>query len=101
MKLHADKADRYAITAYGEDWIAVNGERHTRSLLLSATEGASPWDCNRFADLTAAHFDRLLQSLAEPPELVLLGSGRHVAEGRLAHHTCGRSLWTSASVPSR
>lgn len=75
MKLHADKADRYAITAYGEDWIAVNGERHTRSLLLSATEGASPWDCNRFADLTAAHFDQLLQSLAEPPELVLLGSG--------------------------
>ncbi len=75
MKLHADKADRYAITAYGADWIAVNGERHTRSLLLSATEGASLWDCNRFADLTADHFDRLLQPLAEPPELVLLGSG--------------------------
>lgn len=75
MKLHADKADRHAITAYGADWIAVNGERHTRSLLLSASEGVLPWDCPRFADLSADHFDQLMSRLSEPPELVLLGSG--------------------------
>lgn len=75
MKLHADAADRYAITSYGPDWIAVNGQRHTSSLLLSATEGPSPWSCERFAELSSEHFDALLRPLAEPPELIVLGSG--------------------------
>ncbi|MFM6985052.1 MAG: Mth938-like domain-containing protein [Hydrogenophaga sp.] len=75
MKLHADKADRYTITAYGQDWVAVNGERHQRSLLLSATDGPRPWDCADFDELRASHFDQLLAQFAEPPELVLLGSG--------------------------
>jgi uncharacterized protein len=75
MKLHADKADRYAITACGDGWVTVNGERHERSLQLNATDGVQAWDCNRFEDLTPAHFDRLL---AGQPELVLFGSGRRL-----------------------
>ncbi len=75
MKLHADKADRHAITAYGDGWIAINGQRHSASLLLSAADGVLPWACPRFEALTAAHFDDLLAQLPEPPELLLLGSG--------------------------
>lgn len=72
MKLHADKADLYAISACGDGWVTINGLRHERSLVLSSTEGVLPWDCGRFDDLTAAHFDALI---ASQPELVVFGSG--------------------------
>jgi uncharacterized protein len=81
MKLHADKADLYAITAYGEGWVAINGERHTRSLVLSSTSGVLPWECTRFEDLTATHFDCLL---ADRPELVVFGSGSRLRFARPA-----------------
>ncbi len=72
MKLHADKADLYAITACGEGWIAINGQRHESSLALSSTDGVLPWDADRFDALTSTHFDALL---ASKPELVIFGSG--------------------------
>lgn len=72
MKLHADKTDLYAITAYGDGWVAVNGERHTRSLVLNGASGLQAWDCLRFEDLQPAHFEALL---ATEPELVVFGSG--------------------------
>ena len=72
MKLHADKADLYAITAYGEGWVTINGQRHSQSLALSSTDGVLPWNCSRFDELTPAHFDALL---ASHPELIVFGSG--------------------------
>jgi uncharacterized protein len=75
MKLHADKLDFQSITAYGEGWIAVNGQRHTQSLVLASSGQPQPWDCSGFDQLTAAHFDRLLGLSTEPPELVVFGSG--------------------------
>ena len=72
MKLHADKPDRVAITGYGPGWIAVNGERHTTSLLIGADGAMQPWDCRSFDTLTAAHFAGLADS---NPELVVFGSG--------------------------
>ena len=73
MKLHADKPDRVAITGYGPGWIAVNGERHTTSLLIGANGTLQPWDCRTFAALTAEHFAGLADS---NPELLIFGSGR-------------------------
>lgn len=81
MKLHADKADLYAITAYGEGWVAINGERHTCSLVLSSTGGVLPWACTRFDELTATHFDSLLTGR---PELVVFGSGSRLRFARPA-----------------
>lgn len=75
MKLHADKADRHAIVAYGAGWVLVNGERYTSSLLLSATEGPFPWDCTCFTDLTSEQLDGLLKPLTHTPELIVLGTG--------------------------
>ena len=72
MKLHADKADLYAITAYGDGWVTINGQRHSQSLVLSSTDGVLPWNCGRFDELTPAHFDTLLTNR---PELVVFGSG--------------------------
>ncbi len=78
MKLHADTPHQLAITALGEDWIAVNGERHTMSLVLSASSGLRPWPCDRFERLTHEHFNELIDASAQPPELVLFGSGRRL-----------------------
>lgn len=75
MKLHADKPDTLAITAYGEGWVAVNGQRHTGSLVLTSEGQVLPWEGARFEDLTAMHFERLADAMNEAPELVVFGSG--------------------------
>jgi len=75
MKLHADKLDFQSITAYGPGWVAVNGQRHTSSLLLASTGTPQPWQCSSFEDLSEAHFEALLSLSNEPPELVVFGSG--------------------------
>ena len=75
MKLHADKLDSQSITAYGDGWISVNGQRHTQSLVLAPSGQLAPWSCDRFEDLTVAHFSMLTTITTEPPELVIFGSG--------------------------
>ena len=75
MKLHADNPDVQTITAYGEGWIAVDNQRHQASLVLSSGGRLVPWECSVFDELTASHFEGLLALTAEPPELVVFGSG--------------------------
>lgn len=74
MKLHADKADAFNITGYGDGWVAINGQRQNTSLVLSAA-GVQQWHCERFEDLTPAHFEALLAEPAQRPEMVVFGSG--------------------------
>ncbi len=75
MKLHADKPDHQSITAYGPGWVAVNGQRQAHSVVLNAGGLLMPWNCRRFEELEAAHFELLGQLAGEPPELVVFGSG--------------------------
>lgn len=75
MKLHADKPDQLSVTAYGDGWIAVNGERHESSLVLGSNGTVRPWAVSRLEALTAEHFASLLEDQAPPPELVIFGSG--------------------------
>lgn len=75
MKLHADTPNQLAITALGEGWIAVNGDRHHGSLVLSASRGLRAWPCNRFETLQAMHFEELIDAPGPAPELVIFGSG--------------------------
>lgn len=72
MKLQPDKLTVQTISGYGVDWIAVDGERFSTSLVLSSQGQRMAWNCPRFEDLGPAHFD-LLAELG--PELVLFGSG--------------------------
>lgn len=78
MKLHADKPEVQSITAYGEGWVAVDGVRHSASLVLSASGALEPWACERFDALTPAHFEHLLTLGADAPELVVFGSGERL-----------------------
>lgn len=75
MKLTPDASTGYSIHSYGADWINVNGERHTSSILLSAVQGPCAWDCQDFDDLGPSHFERLLDF---KPEIVVFGSGNRL-----------------------
>ncbi|MFP5466434.1 MAG: Mth938-like domain-containing protein [Gammaproteobacteria bacterium] len=89
MKLHADRPDQYSITAYGEGWIAVNGQRHSGPLLISADSGVRAWSCQGFNQMAEEHFRELLEPGVPPPELVLFGSGPRL---RFVHPSLLRPL---------
>lgn len=78
MKLHADKPDSNTITAYGDGWFSVNGERFGSSMLLASSGERAAWDCSAHAQLTQQHFDVLLTLTPSAPELVIFGSGRRL-----------------------
>ncbi len=60
------------MTAYGEGYIAVNGVRHTRSLLLMPQRLETDWSAGGFETLTEADFARLAQLGCD---VLLLGTG--------------------------
>ena len=72
MKLQPDKFDVQTISAYGQGWVAVNGERVSTSILIGAKGQRVDWQVNRFEDLTEAHFTQLAEMDCE---LVIFGSG--------------------------
>ena len=72
MKLQPDKFEVQSITGYGSGWIALNGEKITTSLVMGSRGERFDWVCQRFSDLTEAHFDQLA---ALDVELVVFGSG--------------------------
>lgn len=72
MKLHADKPTHLNVfTGYDRDFVSVNQQRHSGSLLVLPTS-VEPWRPANFADLQEADFEALL---AFQPEVVLLGTG--------------------------
>ncbi len=75
MKFQPDAMQAQSITGYGPGWVAVNGEKRTTSLLVSAAGAREEWGVNRFEDLTAEHFAQLLRL---DPELVIFGSGERI-----------------------
>ena len=75
MKLQPDQMDTLAVTGYDSGWIAVNGVRHTSSLLLSAQGLLKPWEKSHFDQLDASDLEQLLALKSQGIELIVLGSG--------------------------
>ena len=72
MKLHASGPSGVnVVTAYGSDYVAVNGVRHHESLVV-LPERVAPWSARSFDALTAEDFAFLATLNAE---IVLLGTG--------------------------
>jgi uncharacterized protein len=72
VKLHASTpSGANAITAYGDDYVSVNGKRRDSSVIITAAE-VREWSASDFAHLTADDFAELA-SLGV--EIVLLGTG--------------------------
>jgi len=72
MKYHPDMMSMQAIRAYGPGWIQVGADKVTHSVILSSRGERIDWNCARFEDLTAAHFEQLATL---ETELVIFGSG--------------------------
>ena len=62
----------FSFTAYGDGWVEVNGQRHTRSLVLDPGHSPAAWAEN-FAALDEDAFRSLLDW---QPDIVIFGSGR-------------------------
>jgi uncharacterized protein len=72
MKLEADHFDVQTIQGYGSGWVGVQGEKISHSVILSSQGERVDWRCERFEDLTEAHFAQLAEFDAE---LIIFGSG--------------------------
>jgi uncharacterized protein len=67
----AEHLDQGRVQSYGEGWVMVQGQRHTRSLLLHPA-GCEPWSVTSIDQLQA---DDLAALLRFKPQLILLGTG--------------------------
>ena len=73
MKIEREQAEgRNMFTGYGEGYVAVNGARHSSSLVVSGDRLVTDWPAAALEDLTAGHLAALIEL---KPEIVLLGSG--------------------------
>jgi len=85
MKLQPDKTDVQSISGYGPGWVGINGARVERSVILGARGESLDWQCARFEDLLASHFEQIA---ALKPELVIFGSGTRLRFAAPALHRC-------------
>lgn len=73
MKLHLDRPGATnVITAFGPDFVQVNGTRHDASLIVLGDRLIAPWPPRSFDALGEAEFDALA---ALGAAIVLLGTG--------------------------
>jgi len=76
MKVDRDTAEgRNAFTGYGSGYVAINGRRIERSVLVRP-EAIDDWTVASVGQLAPEHVQ---QVLAAKPEIVLLGSGARFA----------------------
>lgn len=76
MKLHLSRADgTNAFTAYGDGYVAVNGARYERSLLVLPDRVVADWGPQAFDALAPEH---LVALVGFAPEVVLLGTGERL-----------------------
>ena len=72
MKLHAARAEgRNLFSGYGPGYVAINGVRHERSLIVLA-DRIVDWEVTEFDGLDTATFSALA---ALPLEILVLGTG--------------------------
>jgi uncharacterized protein len=92
MKLHLTRAEgRNLFTGYGEGYVSVNDERHSRNIIVAPDHAVQVWDVESWETLTARHMQA---PLALEPEIVILGTGARL---RFPRPEIGRTL-AEASV---
>ncbi|OYY81771.1 MAG: hypothetical protein B7Y34_03735, partial [Methylophilales bacterium 16-45-9] len=61
MKLHLTTAENNnLITAYGDDYIAINKQRYTQNLIVLPQTLIVDWQATRFDDLNNDHFKPII-----------------------------------------
>lgn len=73
LKLHASGPTSInTFTGYGDDYVAVNGRRIERSVVVLPDRILADWEAGSLEELTAAHLEALV---ALEREVILLGTG--------------------------
>ena len=76
MKLQPDKQPSLnTVSAYGPDYIEINAQRYTQSLLLSPESPVIEWSCTRFEDIKTEDFEQIAKL---DPAVVIFGSGQRI-----------------------
>lgn len=76
MKLQPDKQPSLnTVSAYGPDYIEINAQRYTNSLLLSPESPVIEWSCTRFEDIKIKDFEQIAKL---EPAVVIFGSGQRI-----------------------
>lgn len=63
------------VTGYGPDYVEINKQRFTHSVVILPEGPVRPWPVNTFAELQPEHFATLLD---DKPEVVVFGSGQRL-----------------------
>jgi len=73
LKIEREQAEgRNMFTGYGEGYVAVNGTRHSTSLVVSAERLITDWPVGSVQGIGADHLAAIVEL---SPEIVLLGTG--------------------------
>lgn len=76
MKLQPDKQPSLnTVSAYGPNYIEINAQRYTNSLLLSPESPVIEWSCTRFEDIKTQDFEQIAKL---EPAVVIFGSGERI-----------------------
>lgn len=75
MKFQPDFIGVQSISGYGDGWVGVGSEKIMHSLVLNSSGARLDWQCARFADLSAQHFQQIADL---GPELLVFGSGQRL-----------------------
>ena len=76
MKLQPDKQPSLnTVSAYGPNYIEINAQRYTQSLLLSPESPVIEWSCTRFEDIKIEDFEQIAKL---DPAVVIFGSGQRI-----------------------
>lgn len=77
MELNLDTGEgRYQIRAYGKNFIQVNEQKISHSIIITPNQLIDPWPPRSLADLNAEYVQLIL---GLNPSIVLLGSGERLA----------------------
>lgn len=73
MALHLETDTNHKLfTEHGEGYVAINGQRYQRPVVVTAGEVRTDWAASNFDSLDETHFEYFL---ALKPEVLLLGTG--------------------------
>jgi uncharacterized protein len=76
VKLQPDKQPSLnTVSAYGLNYIEINAQRYTNSLLLSPESPVVEWSCTRFEDIKTEDFEQIAKL---EPAVVIFGSGERI-----------------------
>ena len=73
MKLYLAHSDgNYLITGYDKEWVEINKQRYSNSLIVLPTQLIQNWNIANIESIQAEHFEQIA---SYKPDVVLLGTG--------------------------